>query len=321
MLGMLGAGIAAFLIIPFLITFESSGTMTYLEAAGPEAEFVSLNGVDVHIETAAYSGDCGCTPPLIVLLHGFGASTFSWREVIEPLTAAGDVIAYDRPGFGFTERPLSSPGASPYGAAQNLELLSALVSEFGVNREIVLVGHSAGGELAALFAEQNPQLVQKLVLVDPAIVTPGGAPDAVRWMLSIPQIDRLGPFFVRSLEGSLEQILYASYYNTSKVTDEVLAGYQAPTNVVDWEVAFWEFTKASRIDITLEQLSTLTQPTLVITGSRDAIVPVADSRKVAAAIPNSTLVVINQAGHLPHEEQPGVFAYSLTSWLDGQRAG
>lgn len=321
MLGMLGAGIAAFLIIPFLITFKSSGTMTYREAAGPEAEFVSLNGIEVHVESAAYSGDCGCSPPLIVLLHGFGASTFSWREVIEPLTAVGEVIAYDRPGFGFTERPAGSPGANPYGTAQNLELLSALVEEFGNNREIVLVGHSAGGQLAALFAEQNPQLVQKLVLVDPAIVTAGGAPDSLRWMLSIEQINRLGPFFVRSLEGSLEQILYASYYNTSKVTDEVLAGYQAPTNVIDWEVAFWEFTKAPRIDITLEQLSTLKQPTLVITGSRDAIVPVADTKAVAAAIPNSTLVVINQAGHLPHEEQPGVFVHSLSSWLGAVSGG
>lgn len=313
---MLAAGILAFLIIPMLITFESSGTKTYREAAGVDAEFVTVDGLDVHIETAKYSGDCGCTPPLFVLLHGFGASTFSWREVIEPLSARGDVIAYDRPGFGFTERPVTWGETNPFGTAGNLALLKSLIERFGKNREVVLIGHSAGGQLAALLAAEHPQLVQRLVLVDPAIITAGGVPDFARWMLDIPQIDRLGPFFVKSLEGGFEQILYSSYYNPVNVTEEVLAGYQAPTDVIDWEVAFWEFMKAPRQEITLTELSTLEQPTLVMSGSKDSIVPLADTKQVAAAIPNSTLVVINQAGHLPHEEQAGVFLHSLTSWLN-----
>lgn len=313
---MLAVGILAFLIIPMLITFESSGTKTYREAAGVDAEFVTVDGLDVHIETAKYGGDCGCTPPLFVLLHGFGASTFSWREVIEPLSGRGDVIAYDRPGFGFTERPVTWGETNPFGTAGNLALLKSLIERFGKNREVVLIGHSAGGQLAALLAAEHPQLVQRLVLVDPAIITAGGVPDFARWMLDIPQIDRLGPFFVKSLEGAFEQILYSSYYNPVNVTEEVLAGYQAPTDVIDWEVAFWEFMKAPRQEITLTELSTLEQPTLVMSGSKDSIVPLADTKQVAAAIPNSTLVVINQAGHLPHEEQPGVFLHSLTSWLN-----
>ena len=51
--------------------------------------------------------------PTFILLHGFGASTFSWREVMAPLAEAGQVIAYDRPGFGLTERPLTWEGVNP----------------------------------------------------------------------------------------------------------------------------------------------------------------------------------------------------------------
>lgn len=312
---MLAAGVLSFLIIPMLLTFESSGTKTYREAAGPGAEFVTVDGIDVHIETAPYRGDCACTPPLFVLLHGFGASTFSWREVIEPLSAQGDVLAYDRPGFGFTERPTTWTGVNPYSDAGNRELLHDLISRFGQKREVVLIGHSAGGQLAATFAEEHPELVQRLVLVDPAIITAGGVPEFARWMLDIPQIDRLGPFVVRSLQSSFEQILYASFYDQSKITAEVLDGYKAPTRVIDWEVAFWEFMKAPRQSLTLDNLSTLSQPTLVIAGAEDAIVPLSDTKQVALAIPHSTLVVINQAGHLPHEEQSGVFLHELTAWL------
>lgn len=312
---MLAAGVLAFLVIPMIITFESSGTQTYREAAGPSAEFISVGGLDVHIETAKYSGDCACTPPLFVLLHGFGASTFSWREVIEPLSAQGDVLAYDRPGFGFTERPTSWGDVNPYSTAGNLALLERVIERFGQNREVVLIGHSAGGQLAALLAERNPNSVQRLVLVDPAIITAGGVPAFARWMLDIPQVDRLGPFLVKSLNGALEQILYSSFYNQSKVTDEVLVGYKAPTDVIDWERAFWQFMKAPRVELSLDDLASLKQPTLVISGSKDTIVPLTDTKQVASAIPESTLVVINQSGHLPHEEQPGVFLHSLTAWL------
>ena len=89
------AGVLSFLIVPLLIPESSSGTKSNVEAAGSEAEFAQLAGLSVHIERSLYQGGCECEPPLIVLMHGFGASTFSWREVMEPLSALGDVIAYD----------------------------------------------------------------------------------------------------------------------------------------------------------------------------------------------------------------------------------
>ena len=108
------AGVLSFAIVPFLIPFESSGTMSREQVAGPDAKFAELDGVSVHYEDVPYSGDCDCKAPLIVLMHGFGASTFSWREVGQPFSKFGEVVAYDRPAFGFTERPTSWKGANPY---------------------------------------------------------------------------------------------------------------------------------------------------------------------------------------------------------------
>ena len=107
---------------------------------------------------------------MFILLHGFGASEFSWREVMEPLSRSGRVIAYDRPAFGLTERPMEGnwTGTNPYSVQGNVELLDGLMDELGVDKAI-LVGNSAGGEVAAAYALEHPERVQGLVLVDPAV--------------------------------------------------------------------------------------------------------------------------------------------------------
>ena len=315
MTGLLLAGVAAFVLVPMSIIFESSGTMSNREAAGLEAQFVELNGLDVHLETAEYTGDCRCEPPVIILMHGFGASTFSWRDVIQPLSRSGEVIAYDRPAFGFTERPTGWTGVNPYGVQGNLDLLSALIKELAPHREVILVGHSAGGQLAAEFALQYPDQVQRLVLVDPAIYTTGGVPSWMNWIFEVPQVDRLGPFLVQGISSSGEALLRESFYNESLITDEVYVGYRAPLQVAGWEQAFWEFTTAPRETIVAENVRRISQPTLLISGAHDTVVPVADTERLASEIPSSTLVIINQSAHLPQEEQPGVFVYSFEKWL------
>lgn len=306
------AGILSFLIVPFLLPQPNSGTLTYREAAGQDAQFAKLSGLDVHIETRAYTG-ADKNPPLIVLMHGFGASAFSWREVIDPLAKYGEVLAYDRPAFGFTERPTQWSGENPYGFNGNFELLDALLAKFASGRDVILVGHSAGGQLAAEYARLNPAKVQGLVLVDPAILTTGGGPGWLAWLYSVPQIQRLGPILVSSIASSGNDVIRESFFDQSKLTDAVFDGYRAPLKVKGWEQAFWNFVSAPRDNDLKENIGGLNQPTLLITGSNDTIVPTADTVRLDDLIPNSTLVVIPQAGHLPHEEQPDAFIGAIES--------
>lgn len=306
------AGVLAFLIVPFLLPQPNSGTLSYREAAGPDPEFVSLNGLDVHVETLVFTGDSK-NPPLIVLMHGFGASTFSWREVIDPLAKFGEVVAYDRPAFGFTERPTEWTGENPYSFAGNLKLLDALLARFASDRKVVLVGHSAGGQLAAEYARLNPTKVDALVLVDPAILTTGGGPSGLDWFYQIPQIDRLGPILVSSIASSGNDVIRQSFFDKTLLTDEVLEGYRAPLKVKGWERAFWKFVSAPRANDLKNNLAELRQPTLLISGSNDTIVPTADTVQLNEQLPNSDLEIIERAGHLPHEEQPDAFMAAFES--------
>lgn len=300
-------GVIAFALVPFLIPFHTSGTLTSRQVAGPNAKFAELGRVSVHYREATYSGDCACKAPLIVLLHGFGASTFSWREVEQPLSKFGQVIAYDRPGFGFTERPTAWGSINPYSFQGNFKILDELIGKFGSGRKVVLVGHSAGGQLAAEYARVNDSKVSALILVDPAILTTGGAPEGLQWFYDIPQIARLGPILVSSIASSGDQLIYKSFYDESKVTQTILNGYHRPLKVAGWEQGFWNFVTASKQNELVANIGKIKQPTLLITGAADTVAPTSDTRKLHSLMPGSALEVIARAGHLPHEEQPKAF--------------
>lgn len=299
------AGVLSFLIVPFLIPFNSSGTLTAAQAA-PGAEFVELADVSVRVEVTPYSG-VGGDAPLIVLMHGFGASTFSWRNVQEPLSKLGEVISYDRPAFGFTERKTSWEGTNPYGFQGNFEILDALIAKYGAGRQVVLVGHSAGGQLAAEYTRLNLSKVSSLILVDAAIMTTGGSASGFGWFFALPQMQRLGPILVSSIATSGDDLLRKSYYDQSKLTQAVYDGYHQPLKIKGWEQAFWDFTNAPRDNQLKDNLSQLTLPTLVITGKYDEVVPAKDAVELQKLIAGSHLEIIDKTTHLPQEEQPELF--------------
>ncbi|CAB4556443.1 MAG: alpha/beta fold hydrolase [Actinobacteria bacterium] len=303
---LLGLLVAA-LIVPFLIPVETSGTKTYQEAAGSATSFAKAQGIDIYTDITEFDcqteSDCE-NPPVFILLHGFGANTFSYRFVSEPLSAYGDVIAYDRPGFGFTERPTSWEGENPYGSAGNDLILDELVAEYASNREVFLVGHSAGGTQAAQYAVDNPGAVTGLILISPAILTTGGSPSGFNWIYSIPQLDHLGPLLVSSIASSGMDLLDRSWFDKSKITDEIKAGYRAPLEIIGWEEGFWEFNRAPRSFDVKERLSEIKIPILLITGDTDVVVATADTEALATMIEGSSLVVIPNSGHLAQEENP-----------------
>jgi pimeloyl-ACP methyl ester carboxylesterase len=299
--------LAAALIVPFLIPVETSGTKTYQEAAGSETSFAKAQGIDIYTDVTEFDcqqdSDCA-NPPVFILLHGFGANTFSYRFVTEPLSAYGDVIAYDRPGFGFTERPTNWKGENPYGSAGNDLILDELIAEYASNRDVYLVGHSAGGTQAAQYVVDNPGAVTGLILISPAILTSGGSASGFNWIFSIPQLDHLGPLLVSSIASSGMDLLDRSWFDKSKITDEIKAGYRAPLDIIGWEEGFWEFNRAPRTFDVRDRLSEITIPTLLITGDTDVVVATADTQALATMIEGSSLVVIPKSGHLAQEENP-----------------
>jgi pimeloyl-ACP methyl ester carboxylesterase len=302
--------LALALLVPFLVPVETSGTKNNKELALANSSFTEALGIQIHLQRTAFdcearnNGDNCENPPVFFLLHGFGASTFSFREISDPLSAYGEVIAYDRPGFGLTDRPTSWEGENPYGSAGNDLILDQLIDSFAPNSDVYLVGHSAGGTQAAQYVVDNKDAVKGLILIAPAILSSGGFPSWLNWIFSIPQIDHLGPLLVSSIASSGMDLLSRSFVDQSKITAEVTEGYRVPLQVSGWEEGFWEFNRAPRAFDIKERLDEITIPTLLLTGDSDVVVATDDTLELASLIKGAVVFVIPAAGHLPQEEDP-----------------
>ena len=291
------------LLGPFLVPVPPlDGTIPPRELADPDSQFITLRGIDVHYK-AAVRGQ-----PLIILLHGFGASVFSWREVLEPLSELGTVVAFDRPASGLTERPLPQDWdeENPYSTNFQVALVVDLIEAMGADQAI-LIGNSAGGTIAALTALQHPERVRALVLVDAAIYVGGGAPSFIRPLLSTPQLRHLGPLIARRIRDWGPRLLESAWHDPSLITDEIRAAYEEPLRVDNWDRALWELTAASRRPDLASRLDELSLPVLVVTGDDDRIVPTEQSIRLAGELPNAELAVFPNCGHVPQEECPAAF--------------
>jgi pimeloyl-ACP methyl ester carboxylesterase len=282
--------------------------------AGPDSLFIEIDGVEVHYQTA------GDGEPVFLLLHGFAASLFSWRKVQAPLSLIGQVIAYDRPAFGLTERlmPEDWGDVNPYTIESQTQLLIHLMDALEIDKAI-WVGNSAGGTQALYAYLNHPERVQALILVDPAVYVGGGAPDWSKFLLKTPQMRRIGPWLVRSIASWGESAIDMAWHDPALVTPEVIEGYSLPLHAENWDRALWEFTLASReldLDTRLDEVSV---PTLVITGDDDRIVPTEDSIHLAEEIPGAELAVLPNCGHLPQEECPQAFLEAVMEFI--QRSG
>lgn len=309
----LAALLVLLLVGPFLVPVPKlENTLPVQALSDPDSLFTQINDLNVHLKRV------GSGEPAFILLHGFGASSFSWREVMEPMAEYGTVIAYDRPAFGLTERPLAWEGANPYTQESNINLLLGLLDAEGIDRAI-LVGNSSGGTLATAFTLAHPERVLALIQVDAAIYQTMPTSPLLGWLLGTPQVNHIGPLITRRLSGGQgDAFIRSAWFDPNRVEadPEIIAGYRKPLMAENWDRALWEHTKATRAPGLAERLGEIQVPTLVISGAQDRIVPVENSQRLAQDIPGAQLVVIENCGHLPQEECPAAFLAAINDFLE-----
>ena len=310
LLSLLTIALVGPLIVPVL---PAPDTVAVAQLADPDSQFVEVDEVRVHYKTAGAEGES----PTFVLIHGFGSSTYTWHEVMGDFGELGQVIAFDLPAFGLTERPLPDEWESnPYTPQAQVDLTLGLLDALNVEQAI-LVGHSSGGVLATQVATEQPERVAGLVLVDAPVLA--GGRNAPRFLLRLPQINRLGPVFMRQFAGQPgTDFLRSAWSNSDSLDEETLEAYRKPLQVNDWDRALWEYAKVNGTVRLEPELPSLNLPTLVLTGADDAVVPPEQSERLAKALPDATSEAFENCGHVPQEECPVPFTNVVTTWLQAR---
>jgi pimeloyl-ACP methyl ester carboxylesterase len=262
--------------------------------APPPSEFVRIGGMRVHLRD---EGPRNSATP-IVLLHGTSASLHTWDGWAETLRAERRVIRFDLPGFGLT-------GPTPdrvYRIERYVETVVALLDRLGVRRAII-AGNSFGGQVAWQTALAHPQRVDRLILVDAAGYPM--APQEVPIGFRIAQTPWLAPLMRVVLpRGFIESSVRNVYGDPTKVTPELVDRYYELTLRSGNREALRERFAQAQAGPGAERIRELALPTLILWGGQDRLIPPANGERFAQDIAGSELVMFDDLGHVPQEEDP-----------------
>ncbi len=268
--------------------------------------------IAVHVE--------GCGGPPIVLLHGFGAAIETWMMVLAPLAEHHRVVAFDRPGFGASPLPPAGPRRDRVLRGDGeVEMVLELLDVLGDERA-VLMGHSAGGAIAAAVAIDAPERVAGLVLVDAAIGPGLAAPASARHLAANPIVARVGAAITRVVAPRvIGPAMIAIHRPGNTVRPELVESYRRDLAGPTWAETVFALATHEPLDPS-GQLDQICCPTLVMTGSADHVVSPRHAIALADQIPEARLVVFPGAGHSPHEERPAEFVAAVQPLLSVVRA-
>ena len=264
------------------------------------ADFRVIDGVRLHLrDTGPRSA------PVLLLLHGLGASLHTWEPWALALDSGYRVVRFDFPGHGL------SAADTDYSDARTIRLVEALLDTLGVAKATV-IGNSMGGRIAWRFAAAHPARVEKLVLMAPdGFASPGFEYDTpadvpavlgmMRWVLPRPM---------------LKANLAPAYADRAQLADSVVSRYYdlmlAPGN----REALFARMRQTMLTDPVPFLRTITAPTLLVWGERDQMIPVSNAQDYLKVMPRARLVTLRALGHLPFEEAPARALVPVRAFLD-----
>jgi pimeloyl-ACP methyl ester carboxylesterase len=277
--------------------------------APPPSDFLDLQGQLVHLRDEGPRGDA--VP--IVLLHGTSASLHTWEGWSRALRGQRRVISLDLPAFGLTGPYSGAFAGRDYRGDSYARFVLEVLDRLGVQR-FVVGGNSLGGEIAWRIAAMAPERVDKLILVDAA----GYAfePESVPLGFLIARTPGLNRVAEHLLPRPLiVQGLRNVYGDPSRVSDELVDRYFELTLRAGNRHALGQRMQQMEVGADSERIATLRLPTLILWGGRDRLIPPAWGQRFARDIPGSTLVVFEQLGHVPHEEDPARTVIPVKAFL------
>ena len=231
-------------------------------------------------------------PPL-VLMHGFGNTVQTFRDLAPALEDDYQVIALDMPGFGLSDKPDDHDYSNASQAAVVVEFIRAL----GL-KSAVIGGHSMGGALALHVAQQAPE-VRGIILMNPGIITTGVPPIAEYVVFPLPRLTAK----TFGDAGFRERFLKQSYVNPDIVTPAEVEDVMVGALTDDYITGTTQMMKYYKSGDEEQMLADIRVPTLIVWGVEDKSKPAGEAEQLAAALPISRLALVPGAGHYVHEEK------------------
>jgi pimeloyl-ACP methyl ester carboxylesterase len=273
--------------------------------APPPSTFIDVAGMRVHLRDEGPRDD----DSPIVLLHGSGSSLHAWDGWADVLKRQRRVIRFDLAGFGLT-------GPSPdgrYSLEADVRLVIAVLDKLGVTH-CVLGGNSLGGAVAWRTALAEPERVDKLILVDAGGYPsqPTSMPIGVRLLrMPIPPalLEHALPRFL------VEQGLHNIYGDPSKVTQEQIERSIELTQREGNRRALIDRARQRKPNRMADHIAELKQPTLILWGGRDRLIPPEDAERFHRDVAGSKLVIFDDLGHAPEEEDPARSVAAVREFL------
>ncbi|HKM61199.1 MAG TPA: alpha/beta fold hydrolase BchO [Acidisphaera sp.] len=261
------------------------------------SRFVHAAGFEWHVQRLGQG-------PVVLLAHGTGAATHSWRGLAPILARDFTVIAPDLPGHGFTDTP-PPPGLSLPGMARSL---AALVRAMDVTPAIA-VGHSAGAAVLARMSLDGMLTARALVAINGAMLPLTGIPGSLfsgiaRVLVTVPMVPR---FFARRARSRavVERLIRDTGSHLDAAGLRQYARLMTDPGHVSGALAMmasWELKPLER------DLPELRVPLTLIASEGDRTVPPGDSVRVAHMVPGAVVKMVPRLGHLAHEEDPQAIA-------------
>ena len=281
-------------------TLMGAGTGSYYKL--PSLEFEDLdygypiNTIQIGNVKLAYI-DQGQAEQTILLIHGLGSYARAWTKNIDVLSETHRVIAVDLPGYGH-----SSKGYYEYSMSFNADVLRHLISELNLGA-VTVVGHSMGGQIAMTLALESPELVEKLILISPAGFERFNEGESA-WMKNVmtPELVRDTP--VRAIAKNVSINFYDFPEDAAwMITDRIQL--RGASDFYDYCFAVSKNVEGMLRGIVWDKLDQISQPTLVLFGENDALIPnrflhpgwTKGIAEIATEIPNSTITMIPKCGH------------------------
>jgi magnesium chelatase accessory protein len=271
------------------------------------SQFVQTNHYRWHVQVMGQG-------PVMLMLHGTGASAHTWAGMSETLQAHYTLVCPDLPGHGFT----TALHDDDYGLHSMTLALTDLLQQMAYTPQVV-VGHSAGAAVGMDYVMQhNNPAALSLVGLNPAWLP---LPGLAQWLFPVAaKLAALNPLsgWLTSKQASMNRVRQLLASTGSQLTAQQLAPYavlmQSPHHVQGVLRMMSQWQLDDLVQRFVERPSRL----LIQVGSADRTIPMHHALQVQQLLPQSTLQVLDGLGHLAHEENAALSAQQLLSWLSLQ---